>query len=135
MRDAYSNIRPRLGLPVAARTATTNGTSVDRNDNGLMYQDALITVVTGTITDGTHTVDIKESDDNSTWTSVAASDLQGTKPVLTSSAGGSSTLDIGYKGTRRYLRVDVTVATATTGGVYGALVILANGRVMPVVRP
>ncbi|MFE2941035.1 hypothetical protein ACFXKG_18520 [Streptomyces sp. NPDC059255] len=134
MRDAYNNIRPRIGLPFSARTATATGTSVDRAENGLAYQDALITVATGTITDGTHTIDIKESDDNSTWTSVAASDLQGAKPVLTSSAGGASTLDVGYKGMKRYVRVDVTVASATTGGVYGAVVILANPRTAPVVH-
>ncbi|MEV4974444.1 hypothetical protein [Streptomyces scopuliridis] len=134
MRDAYNNIRPKLSLPPAARTATATGTVVDRADGGLMYQDAMVTIVTGAITDGTHTVDIKESDDNSTWSSVASSDLQGAEPALTSSSGGSSTIDIGYKGTKRYLRVDVAVATATTGGVYAAVVTLANPRVAPVVH-
>lgn len=133
MRDAYNNIRPKVSLTPAARTATGNGTAVDRNDNSLGYQDAMITVVTGVMTDGTHTIDIKESDDNSTFTSVAASDLQGSKPALTS-ASGSSTFDVGYKGSKRYVRVDVTVATATTGGVYGAVVTLANPRVVPVVH-
>lgn len=133
MKDAYNNIRPKVSLPPAARTATGNGTAVDRSDNGLMYQDAMITVVTGAMTDGTHTIDIKESDDNATFTSVAASDLQGSKPALTSTSGGN-TFDVGYKGTKRYLRVDVTVATATTGGLYAAVVTLATPRTAPVVH-
>lgn len=133
MKDAYNNIRPKVSLVPAARTATGNGTAVDRNDNSLGFQDAMITVVTGVITDGTHTIDIKESDDNTTFTPVAASDLQGSKPALTSTSG-SATFDIGYKGLKRYLRVDVTVGSATTGGVYAAVVTLANPRVAPVVH-
>lgn len=133
MRDAYNNVRTKTSLGPAARTATGNGTAVDRNDNSLMYQDAMISVIAGTVTDGTHTIDIKESDDNSTFTSVATTDLQGTKPALTSASSNTVT-DIGYKGTKRYLRVDVTVASATTGGVYAATVLLANPRVTPTVH-
>lgn len=134
MRDAYNNVTVRESLAIAARTATANGTAVDRSVNSLMYQDAAVVVHTGTVTDGTHTIDVKESDDNSTFTSVAAADLQGTEPAI-GAVDDNKLYVVGYKGTKRYLRVDVTVSGATAGGTYAASVLLANPRVAPVVHP
>ncbi|MFB6626508.1 hypothetical protein ACFCWD_29070 [Streptomyces sp. NPDC056374] len=132
--DAYSNVTVRETLAIATRTASANGTGVDRAGGGAMFQDALVIVHTGTITDGTHAVDIQESDDNSSFTSVAASELQGAEPSIVA-ADDNKLFVVGYKGLKRYLRVAVTASGTTSGGVYGASVVLANPRTAPVVHP
>jgi len=104
----------------AAKTSTSNGSSVDLAG----YQSALVVLVVGTITDGTHTPKLQECDDNSSWADVAAGDLEGSFVALTSSTNQY----IGYKGHRRYVRVVVTVSGATTGGVYGAAVIKGQAQ-------
>jgi hypothetical protein len=133
VKDAYNNLLVKNTLTPAARTATANGTTVDRAEDSSMFQDALVVIAVGTVTDGTHTFEVQDSDDNSSWAAVADTYLQGTEPAVTSSTD-ETVYEIGYKGLKRYLRVAVTVATATTGGVYGATVVLADPRVAPVVR-
>ncbi|MER7967677.1 hypothetical protein ABTX35_01440 [Streptomyces sp. NPDC096080] len=134
MRDAYANVTVRETLPIVARTASANGTGVDRAAGGIMFQDAAIIVHTGTITDGTHAIDVQESDDNSTWASVAAAELQGTEPSI-GAPDDNKMYVVGYKGTKRYLRASVTASSTTSGGIYGASVLLANPRNAPVVQP
>ncbi|MGW6210940.1 hypothetical protein [Streptomyces sp. NPDC055109] len=134
MRDAYANVSVRETLPIVARTASGNGTGVDRVGGGAMYQDAAIIVHTGTITDGTHAVDVQESDDNSVWGSVAAAELQGVEPSI-GAPDDNKLYVIGYKGTKRYLRVAITASGTTSGGIYGATVLLSNPRNAPVVQP
>jgi type 1 fimbria pilin len=91
-------------------------------------------VHTGTITDGTHAIDIQESDDNATFTSVASSELQGAEPSI-GAADDNKMYVVGYKGTKRYIRAAVTASGTSSGGTYGASVLLANPRVAPVVHP
>ncbi|MEU1275332.1 hypothetical protein [Streptomyces sp. NPDC005799] len=134
MRDAYSNVTVRETLAIATRTASANGTGVDRYLNGAGFQDALFIVHTGTITDGTHAIDIQESDDNATFTSVASSELQGAEPSI-GAADDNKMYVVGYKGTKRYVRAAVTASGTSSGGTYGASVLLANPRVAPVVHP
>lgn len=133
MKDAYNNLLVKNTFTPAARTASANGTTVDRAEDSSMFQDALVVIAVGTVTDGTHTFEVQDSDDNSSWAAVADTYLQGAEPAVTSSTD-ETVYEIGYKGLKRYVRVAVTVATATTGGVYGATVVLADPRVAPVVR-
>lgn len=109
------------GITPAAKTTTSNGSSVDLSG----YNSALVVLTVGTITDGTHTPKLQECDDNSTWADVAAGDLEGTFAALAS----STSQYIGYKGHKRYLRVVVTVTgSPSTGGVYGAAVIKGQAQ-------
>lgn len=111
-------------LAPAARTATANGTGVDLQN----FQSATVAFVVGTITDGTHTPTVQESDDNSTFDAVAAADLIGTLAALATNTNQR----IGYKGSKRYVRAVSTVAGATTGGVYSAVVLRGDARKQPV---
>jgi len=130
-RSVYTNVTPRSSLALATRTASANGTSVDRNVGGNMHRTAMVVVHTGTMTDGTHTIEVQDSDDNSSFTAVADQYLQGTEPALGSSDDNVIKV-IGYIGIRRYLRVAVTVAGATSGGTYNALILLGEPRRGPV---
>lgn len=110
-------------LAPAARTASANGSGVDLAN----FASATVAFVVGTITDGTHTPSVEESDDDSTFTAVAAADLIGTLAALASNTNQR----VGYRGSKRYLRAVSTVAGATTGGVYAAVVIRGDGRKQP----
>jgi hypothetical protein len=137
MRDAYSNVLVKASLKPAARTATANGTAVDRTDgsNASMFQDALIVLNTGTVTDGTHTITIEDSDDNSTFATVTSAGYEGDAPPALTSSNDETVYETRYTGGRRYLRVVTTVAGATTGGLYAAEVVLSNPRRAAVVHP
>ncbi|QIJ62553.1 hypothetical protein [Streptomyces sp. JB150] len=132
-RTVYTNVTPRASLAIASRTAnaTVNGASVDRNVGGDMHRSAMVVVHTGTITDGTHTIEVQDSDDNSTFTAVADQYLQGTEPAI-GATDDDKLFVIGYTGERRYLRVSVTTAGATGGGTLGAVILLGEPRRGPV---
>lgn len=117
MRDLEAQLDVVQSLvPTGARTASANGTGVDLQG----YDGALVVITADTITDGTHTPAVQESDDNSTFTAAASTDLVGTALVAITAA---SVQKIAYVGAKRYIRVAVTVAGATTGGKYAAAVV------------
>lgn len=125
--DLNSRIDIVQSLPPAARTASVNGAGVDLRG----FNAAVIEVCTGVITDGTHTLDVQESDDNVTFTSVAATDLLGTEPTLVLT-DDNVIKRCGYIGTKRYIRVAMTLAGTTTGGIYGVNVIRGRAELRPV---
>ena len=125
--DMYHNFGVAQSLGPAAYTASANGSGVDLQNFGA----AMVVISAGTITDGTHTFEVQESDDNSAFTAVADADLIGSEPALTS-ANSNSVTKIGYIGNSRYLRVAVTVAGATDGGVYEAAIVEGEPRKAPV---
>lgn len=116
-QDAQNSLAP------AARTASANGSGVDLAN----FASATVAFVVGTITDGTHTPSVEESDDNAAFTAVAAADLIGSLAALASNTNQR----VGYRGSKRYIRAVSTVAGATTGGVYAAVVIRGDGRKQP----
>lgn len=119
----------RLSLVSQARTASANGSAVDTAERG-GCDDVLVVVMTGTITDGTHTISVEESADGSTgWAAIPAARIRGTAPVLdTAAADDNSVQTYGAETSLRYVRVVTTVGGATTGGVYGACVICGDNR-------
>ncbi|WP_318203022.1 hypothetical protein [Streptomyces sp. SCL15-4] len=133
MRQSLYNVaRAKATLTVAVRTnGTVNGTSVDLHENKDASRSAMLIVHTGTITDGTHAVVLQESDDNSTWSTVAAADLQGSALSI-ASTDDDTVFELGYKGSKRYLRASVTTSSATSGGTFGATIVRAFPRRTPI---
>jgi hypothetical protein len=107
--------------PGAKTNATVNGTAVDLFD----YDAALIVAVVGTRTDGTHLLSAEESDDNSTFTAVAAGDLKGTFPADVTS---NTPIVVAYLGKKRYIRAKAVTSGATTGAVFGVNIITGLGK-------
>jgi hypothetical protein len=120
LTDARNEQIVSTSLGPAARTATANGTGVDIANLG----EVTVHFIVGTITDGTHTPKLQESDNNSTWSDVAAADQAGTLAALASNVNQK----VGYLGTKRYVRAVSTVAGATTGGVYSAIAVGGQPR-------
>lgn len=128
MKDIKSDLGFVQSLAPAARTASANGTGVDLQG----YNAALVVIDLGAWTDGSHTFEVQESDDNSTFSAVADADLLGTEPVMDAADEDNTIHKIGYVGTKRYIRVATTVSGTTTGAVYGASVIRGHANVAPV---
>ena len=122
--DLNKDIASATSLAPAARTATANGTGVDLQGFGA----SMVAWNVGAITDGTHTPTLQESADNSTFTTVAATDMSGTFAAL----AANTNQEVGYIGRSRYVRAVVTVTgSPSTGGVYAALIVRGRARTLP----
>lgn len=106
-------------------TITTDALAVDLA--GL--NAAEVAIVVGLWTDGTHTFSLQDSPDGITYTTVAAGsyfitgNLAITTFVVNSTLTDQTVLQVGYRGTKRYLKVICTVAgSPSTGLCWGACV-------------
>jgi hypothetical protein len=131
----YNNVLAVQSLTAANRTnGTVNGTAVNLWSHTVgrqQFRSAMVLIQTGTVTDGTHTITVQESDDNSSFTPVADGDLQGSEPAIVST-NDNVIFEVGYHGTQQYLRVSVVTTGATTGGTLGAVILLGDARRRPV---
>ncbi|MBA5779490.1 hypothetical protein H2509_20360 [Stappia sp. F7233] len=128
MRDLSSNLGPVQSLAPAARTASANGAGVDLRD----FDGAMVMIDAGSWTDGTHTFEVQESDDNVAFAAVAADDLLGSEPVVGGATDDDQIYKVSYIGTKRYIRAAVTVAGAVTGAVYGVSIVRGLAHRLPV---
>lgn len=126
MRSVYTHTLAKVSLTAKARTATEDGTAVDRLVSGEQFRSSMLIVNVGTVTDGTHAFKIMYSDDNSSWSNCDASYLQGSAISVTS-ASDETVYELGYTGPGRYLRCTATVTgSPSTGGVYSATIASAG---------
>lgn len=128
LRDLHNNISPLLGLSPAVRAATANGSTVDTQGFG----SAAFVVMFGAYTDGTHTPSAQHSDDGSNWTNCVAADLDGVFTAVNGAGGANTVQRVGYLANRRYVRVVMTVAGATTGAASTAIVVRGHPTQAPV---
>ena len=124
MKDIKNNFDAVNSIDPDDYTADENGMGIDIRE----FNGAAVVFSVGTVTDGTHTPNIQESDDNSNWNDVNAEDQEGTLFDLVSDTNQR----VGYKGSKRYLRAVLTIAGATTGAQAAALVIRAVPNYAPV---
>lgn len=122
-RDIYSNVSTAQSLAPAARTATANGTGVSL----IGYNAARVIIDAGAWTDGVFTFEVQDSADNSTFAAVADDYLIGAEPVIDDAAEDNVIHEIGYIGTKPYLRVRcVVTGTPSSGMVFGASIVRGN---------
>jgi hypothetical protein len=108
MKDSYHESSVAASLAPQVFTATTNGSGV----SVLGFKSALLVVNTGAIdTDGDFKISVQESDDDSTYTDVAAADLLGTLP---GTLAASTSYRVGYIGKRKYARAVITKNSGTS---------------------
>lgn len=132
-KDLVNNVKITTGLVPATRTADTLSSACDRQG----YQSVAILFHIGAIGDTASgsvyaEAELQESDDNSTYTPVANADLlfkAGRSAASGSAVGtffqskttgaadtGSATYIVGYRGTKRYLKVNYNVTGTHTNG-------------------
>lgn len=101
----------------SAITASNNGTALDLQ----FHHAASFIVNVGTYTDGTaYAFSLEDSADNSTFAACAAADVQGTIANVTSTGTDQKSGILSYIGTKRYVRLVITVTGSPgTGCVIG----------------
>ena len=112
INDLKNSVVADTSIAPATITSTTTGDAVDlgEGDGG-----STAVVVAGTITDGTHTLTFTESDTSGgTYTAVPAADAK----ALAAADSGNTVL-VNFTRSKRFVKAVSTVASATTGGVYG----------------
>ncbi|MCH8209414.1 MAG: hypothetical protein IIA62_10250 [Nitrospinae bacterium] len=123
MRDLKNNVDVVKSIDPATYNSDQTGTGVDLRDN----DSAMAVIQSGALTDGTHTPKLQESDDDSTYTDVVSADLEGSFANIAANA----VQRVGYKGSKRYVRVFVT-SSGATGAIYSASIARGNPHVAPV---
>jgi hypothetical protein len=126
-KDLKSNIKMGVSIAQAAKTSTATGTGFDVSGS----HGACAVIDAGAWTDGTHAFTVQESDDNSTYTDVSATNLDGTAPTISGTSGQSQQYYLGYKGNKKYIRVKSTVSGTTTGAIYGAYILYGFPKDIP----
>lgn len=128
MRESlYHKVKHVAGMSATSISSntTTNGTTVDLWQTASEdWRTCLFLVIGGTITDGTYTLGVQESDDGSSWSAVTDTGYkQGPSSTVTATGG---TAEIEYTGNRRYCRVTITSTAVTTGGSISARALLCG---------
>lgn len=127
--DLYNSISPSASLNPGAKTASTNnGSSVDLKG----YGSATVIVPFGLWSDGTHKIQIEESANNSSWSTVSSTEILGSTVSVSNATDDNTVYSFGYLGDARYLRVSGYVSGSTTSGaVYGGLILRGHPITLP----
>lgn len=127
------DVSVKQSLDALARTASANGDGIDTRG----FEAALILYhygISGDTLSSTVKVTsaLEESDDNTTFTAVAAADVDGTLQVVDDPAEDEATYVVGYLGSKRFIRPVFTFAGTHTIGIEVASdVILARAKYQP----
>lgn len=123
-----------LNYAVRASNSAATGVAVDTGVYGNNARDVTFVVYTATITDGTHTITVEESDSSgSGYAAVESWRISGSLPAIVA-ADDNVVFQFGVRPTKRYVRLTVTDAGSTSGGAVGAVALLGNGGNNPVAR-
>lgn len=105
---------------------TTNGNNVDMSG----YQSVMFAYFTGSYTDGDYEPQLQEADDSSgspgSWSEVADADLlpTGTGQEAARSLGSANAINqIGYRGNKKWVRLNIVSTSTTTGATVGAVAV------------
>lgn len=122
---------PAVTFTGAKVTGAVTGGSIDRyqtsGTRGNYHGGVLFIISSGTITDGTTTATIEDSDAGSVWTAAAAADIQGSAVFLLTD--DDTVKEISYDGSKRFCRLILTTTGGATGGVIGAIALLTGAAV------
>lgn len=113
--------------PAAARAASTNGNAIDCARTGVGNQrvkSVAFVFTTGTVTDGTYTLSIEESDSSgSGYAAIPANRIKNSVGTIPATADDTA-FSLSCMPAKRYVRLVVTAAGTTTGAIYSATALL-----------
>lgn len=134
MEDLKSNLKTSRAISPAAILAG-NGTLTSEIIDTKDFGSVLFAIMSGVLTDATYTCNLYEGDasDMSDETVVATADLLGQSAGFTFSSSEDNTVKkVGYRGSKRYVRLKIVQSGATTGGYINALAIQGHAKSAPV---
>ncbi len=123
MKDMKNNLDVVKSVDPATYNSDQTGAGVDLRGFG----SSMAAVQSGALTDGAHTPKLQESDDDATYTDAPATDLEGSFANISANA----IQRVGYKGSKRYIRVFVT-SNGATGAIYSASIVRGLPSIAPV---
>lgn len=116
-----------------AKQATTSDVTPSNGTDLHIYNAQGVVIDIGSWTDGTFAFDVEESDDDSTYTSVDASDLSAATPTVSDASTDDTQVYLDYTGDAKYLRVTCTVTgSPSTGLVFGLYALGTDATEAPV---
>lgn len=128
MSDIKSNIKVMPSIAPASLAAAANGSGVDLRGFGSACVEFNAGAIGGTTP--SFTFEVQESDDNATFTAVAAAELQGSAPVVTTTNAGVTV--VGYLGAKRYIRAVAKTVTGTSPTLLcAASVVMGHPALLP----
>jgi len=138
-RTTYNHV---LAVPLLDIANHLDGSAVatdvvDTLVDGTLFRVASVLAVTGTMTNGEHSLTLQHSTTDATgdFVDVPAAQVQGDNPIILDTTDDDETFEIGYIGGLRYLRlVRTTTDNASGTATYGAVLLLGQPTRAPVPR-
>jgi hypothetical protein len=125
-RDLYSNIGTALAISPAVKSAAGDGITIDTKN----FSSVAFVITTGAIASaGDFGVSVQESDASGSGFAAADAEFVDTNAPATLAA--DSTYKVGYRGNKRYVRLQLTKAGGTSIAL-GAVAVLGHPHVAPV---
>lgn len=125
-RDLYSNIGTALAITPAVKSAAADGIAIDTKG----YQSVALVVTTGAIASaGDFGVSVQESDASGSGFAAAGAEFVDSNAPTTLAA--DATYKVGYRGNKRYCRLQLTKAGGTSIAL-GAVAVLGHPENAPV---
>ena len=125
-KDLFSQVKPFVAIDIdtIATDATTTGDIIDTQG----FESVTLGLITGTVTDGDYTLQLKDSADGTTFAVVTDANLLGTETAasFTADTDDDSISKLGYIGINRYVRAEIVSASTTSGSVIGAWGVLGD---------
>lgn len=125
MRDLHNNVVAAKAF--SPRNVNANGTLSGDSVDLRGFNSVEFVVGSGTITDGTHAVNVQHSDDGAAWSDAAAADILGSEPSF-AATDDDAVKQVGYVGSKRFCRIQLVSSGVTTGGLFGASAIRSRER-------
>lgn len=129
-KDLHNNIGVVNALDSTAigSNTTTNGEVIDTAG----FESIEFVIKSETLTDGSYAPTITEGDESDLSDGATATDLIGAASDATFAATDDNTVKkIGYKGGKRYVRLNIVSTGVTTGGTLSAVAVKGNARSKP----
>jgi hypothetical protein len=127
--DLNSEVKIAMAITPVAATAIADGSVIDT----LGFESVVFAIFSGTLGTGTIDFQLEESDVitfGGEENDVAAGDLIGSTPTVLAGED-DAVFRFGYKGKKRFLRLQNIETAAWTSMIHGAVCILSN----PVIKP
>jgi hypothetical protein len=129
-KDLHNNLKLTPAInPAAALTA--NGTTTSATIDTQGFESLEFSCQSGAITDGTFTGAVYEGDESDMSDEAVATELLGSAPVF-AAADDNEVQKVGYRGSRRYVRIKFVQADATSGGFLSCVAVQGHARNSPV---
>lgn len=128
------DLKQNVGFARVATYGQKNATVAVAGTDVSDFNSAVLVLEVGAHTADGISVAFQESDDNSTYTDIAAADMDGTsgwsQDLAITAANDNTTYYVGYKGSKKYIGVAITDA-GSGDVILGAYIIKGNAKVIP----